>query len=438
MKVFVRTFGCQMNKHDSERIIGYLESLGNSTVDSPHGADLIIVNTCAVRERAVERLKGYINSFGDEKRRGALIAVAGCVAQVEKEELYNKLPFVDIVFGPDDIDLLPQLIAEAMEDKKASSTEFKKGAFASVLPASREKPFHAWMAVTKGCNNFCSYCIVPYARGNLESRTFEDIIKEAKKIKDERVVEVTLLGQNVNSYGKDLYGKPKFAELLAEISAMGFKRVSFATSHPRDLNEEIMDVIAENKNISRQVHLPIQSGSTKILRMMHRGYTQQDYLTKVKKLKDKIEDISITTDIMVGFPGETENDFNETLKVIKEVQFDQAYTFIYSPRPKTKAQKMDGKVSEEVKKRRFEVLVEELKKVTLEKNKREIGSIVEAIVEGKSKKGNKISGRTEKGKVILFEENNTFPGDIVKVKVKQAGPHHLCGVKIVENSSKKS
>lgn len=415
-----------MNKHDSERMAGILKSLGFLETENPEDADVIIINTCAVRENAVKRLKGYVRSLGKPKKKGALIGIAGCVAEVEKDKLLKELPFVDFIFGPDRIDELPELIALATKGKKDLRFGFKEGFFASNLPAEREEKHHAWVAITKGCDNYCTYCIVPYARGRLVSRKLESVLNELENLKKEGVLDVTLLGQNVNAYGKDIYEEPRFVELLKKTAEMDFRRVSFATSHPADFQDELVFLIKEYENISRQLHLPVQSGSNKILKRMRRGYTRERYLEIAEKVRS-IQDLSLTTDIIVGFPGETDEDFEDTINLIKEVQFDHVFTFIFSPRPGTEASRYNDQVPEEVKKERFEKLVEVVKEVALKQNLKLVGKIVDAVVEGKSKTGGFIQARTESGKVILFKDRSSSVGKRLKLRVREAGPYHLVG-----------
>jgi tRNA-2-methylthio-N6-dimethylallyladenosine synthase len=426
MRYFIKTFGCQMNKHDSERMAGILESLGFIATVSPENADVIIINTCAVRENAVRRLKGYVRSLGKPKRKGALIGIAGCVAEVEKEKLLKELSFADFVFGPDRIDELPELIASASKGRRDVRFGFRDGFFASDLPAAREERYHAWVAITKGCDNSCTYCIVPYARGKLVSRRLEDVLSELEDLKKEGVLDVTLLGQNVNAYGKDIYGESRFVELLKMAAEMGFRRVSFATSHPADFQDELIPLMMEHENISRQLHLPVQSGSNRVLKRMRRGYTRERYLEIAEKVRS-IQDLSLTTDIIVGFPGETDEDFEDTLDLVREIQFDHVFTFIFSPRPGTEASRYEDQVAEAVKKERFEKLTEAVREAALKQNLKLIGRVVDAVVEGESKTGGFIQARTESGKVILFEDRNAAVGKRLKLRVREAGPYHLLG-----------
>lgn len=415
-----------MNKHDSERIAGLLEVSGFLPAFSEEEADIIVINTCAVRENAVRRLKGYVRSLGRPKKRGAIVGVGGCVAQIEKEKLLKEIPFVDFVFGPDELDEIPDLIEAALRGERKLAAKLKKDFFASTLPQKREVSYHSWLAITKGCDNFCSYCVVPYARGSMVSRPYEDILREAASLIEDGVLDVTLLGQNVNAYGKDIYGKHFFVELLKDISKLGFRKVSFATSHPADFQDELVEVLAENENISRQLHLPVQSGSNRVLARMKRRYTRERYLEIAEKIR-QIPGISLTTDVIVGFPGETEQDFEETVELIKEVSFDHVYTFIFSPRPLAEASNYPDQVPEEVRKERFQRLVEVVRETCLKQNRKLIGKEIEAVVEGKSRTRNLTQARTKAGKVILFENGSKKPGEKVRLVVTDAGPYHLVG-----------
>jgi tRNA-2-methylthio-N6-dimethylallyladenosine synthase len=430
MKFFIRTFGCQMNKHDSERIAGLLLAHGFEAAPLER-ADVIILNTCAVREHAVERVAGYVNSLGSHKKRGALIAVGGCVAAAEKEALFSRSRLIDIVFGPDDIYRLPALIEEARGGAPVVAGGGADDFFASDLPVRRDEWFRAWIAITKGCDNFCSYCIVPHVRGREKSRQFDDILAEVDAAVADGVREVFLLGQNVNSYGRDLYGEPQFARLLAAVAERGPRRVRFATSHPRDFSRDIIDVIATHENVCPQVHLPIQSGSSRILELMNRHYTKEQYLEKALAIRERIPEAGISTDIIVGFPGETEEDFEETLDVVRTVQFDQVYTFIFSPRPFTKAASMPDETPAESKAERFARLTALVKEITLERNEKLVGKNVEVLVEGPVKRGKGVTGRAPDGRVVTIAHAYE-PGELVTVRITGAGPHHLVGEPVRE------
>lgn len=432
MRYFVKTFGCQMNKHDSERISGLLSSLGYEEVDGLENADLIIINTCAVREHAVERLRGYVRSMGNARRRGALIAIAGCVSQTEKENLFKELPFVNIIFSPDKIENLPKLIEEAVKEKHVISIGENPEKFASSLPSLREKKYKAWVAITKGCDNFCSYCIVPYVRGREHSRPFESIITEVKRLKAEGVTEVTLLGQNVNSYGRDIYEKPRFSELLEAVAETGISYVRFATSHPKDFDRSIVSVMKDYPNICPHIHLPVQSGSDRILKLMNRNYTRKEYLEKIEIIRSELENAAISTDIIVGFPTETHKDFEDTIGLVREALFDQTFTFIFSPRPFTKASEMKEQVPAEVKAKRFERLVEETKRTALLRNQKMIDTYQEVLVDGRARKGNYYSGRTSTNKVVNFIAGWCEEGTVVDVLIVAAGPYHLIGEVVEE------
>lgn len=425
MKFFIQTFGCQMNKHDSERIAGLLVDEGHEPA-SLEDADLIVVNTCAVREHAVNRLVGYVNSLGRAKRRGALIAVGGCVAAAERERLLERSRFIDIVFGPDDIARLPELVERVLGGSPVVETDADASFFASDLPAERQEPHRAWVSITKGCDNFCSYCIVPYVRGRERSRPVERVVEEVRRAVAEGAAEVVLLGQNVNSYGRDLYGQPRFAELLALVAEAGPARVRFATSHPKDFTREIVEVMEAHENVCPQVHLPAQSGSTRVLQSMNRGYSREQYLEKVALIRERLPEAAISTDLIVGFPGETEEDFEATVSLVREVSFDQCFCFIYSPRPMTKAASMDDPTPREVKAERFARLVETARAAALARNERLVGVEVEVLVDGLSKDGAGASGRARDGRVVNLS-GMYLAGTFVRAVVVAAGPHHLAG-----------
>jgi tRNA-2-methylthio-N6-dimethylallyladenosine synthase len=405
MRTFeVRTFGCQMNKHDSERIAGMLRERG--LVRAPEGdvADVIVFNTCCVRENADERLYGQVSSLSGVRRdRGTLIAVGGCIGQRDGANLLRTLPQIDVVFGTHNLARLPALLDAAAQAPRpvvevAASAETD---FTSDLPTERENPWHAWVPIAVGCDNFCSYCVVPYVRGRERSRPLDRIVGEVERLVAEGTLEVTLLGQNVNSYGRDLYGEPRFAGLLREVAATGIERVRFTTSHPKDLSDATILAMAESPAVCRHLHLPMQSGSDAILTAMNRRYTQADYLALVDRLYAAMPDLALTTDIIVGFPGETERDFDETLRVVEAARFDQAFTFIYSPRVGTPAAEMPGQVAKAVVQPRFDRLVSLIQASALAKNQALVGSVQRVLVEGASKRdAGVLMGRTASNKVV--------------------------------------
>jgi len=401
----IRTFGCQMNKHDSERVSGLLRAAGMEPVDEPEDADIVVFMTCCVRERADERLRGQVASLKSVKTaRGGLqtIAVGGCIGQRDGERLLQQLPHVDVVFGTHNISHLPALI-DASRTAAGSVVEVLESSeeFASDLPSEREHSWHAWVPITVGCDNFCTYCIVPYVRGRERSRPLEQIVAECERLATEGVREVTLLGQNVNSYGRDLYGSPRFAEVLRAVACNGIERIRFATSHPKDLSDETIAVMADVPQVARSLHLPVQSGSDRILAAMNRHYTRRSYLELVDRLYSEMPDLALSTDIIVGFPGETEADFLDTLKVVEHARYDQAFTFIYSPREGTPAASLGDAVSRDVSQERFDRLVEMVQRSALTKNQALVGSVQHVLFTGVSKRDACVlSGRSEGNKVV--------------------------------------
>ncbi len=431
-KFFIRTFGCQMNKHDSERMAGMLLKEGYTPTKSHQTADVIVFNTCCVRRHAEERFYGNVNALKSLKkeRPDVIIAVGGCLSQKYGEGVLRRAPHVDVVLGTHNLPNLPNLIRLA-EKNSSPICEIWPGAqtFPTELPSLREKRFQAWVPITIGCNNFCSYCVVPYVRGREISRPMQDVCQEVRDLAEDGVIEITLLGQNVNSYGRDLYGQSRFAILLRELDKIeGIKRIRFTTSHPKDLSDDIIGAVAECDKVCEHIHLPVQAGSDRVLKAMNRGYAKQQYLEITKKIHEGIPDVSITTDIMVGFPGETEKDFQETLDVIRRVRFDQAFTFIYSPRPGTPAAEIEEQIPEEVKMDRFNRLVSLQNRITLEESLKMMGKSVEVLVDNVSKKDPKmLTGRTRNNKVVHFPGPKKLINQIVQVTIEEAHPWHLIG-----------
>lgn len=431
----VRTFGCQMNKHDSERIAGLLEASGYTPVDDIAAADVVVFNTCCVRENADERLRGQVASLRNLKvERGQLIAVGGCVAQRDGERLLRDLPHVDVVFGTHNVARLPQLLDAAAESGRPVVELLEDTAdFTSDLPADRERPWHAWVPITVGCDNRCTYCIVPYVRGHERSRPLEDVVAEVERLVADGVVEVTLLGQNVNSYGRDLYGEPRFAEALRQATATGVERVRFTTSHPKDLSDETIGVMASTPQVCRYLHLPVQSGSDRILKAMNRRYTQAAYLDLVGRLYAAMPDLALSTDVIVGFPGETEEDFAETMRVVEAARYDQAFTFLYSPREGTPAARMPDQVPREVAQDRFDRLVAAVQASALAKNAPYVGTVQRVLAEGASKRDPSVLiGRTASNKVVhaplpLGSTAGAWAGRFIDVAVDEAQTWFLMG-----------
>ena len=430
----VRTFGCQMNKHDSERIAGMLAERGMTVAPEGDIADVIVFNTCCVRENADERLYGQVSSLtGVRRERGTIIAVGGCIGQRDGEQLLRTLPMIDVVFGTHNLARLPELIdAAADSPRPVVEVEDPSDAdFTADLPSRREHPWHAWVPVTVGCNNFCTYCIVPYVRGRERSRSMEDVVAEVHALMADGVVEVTLLGQNVNSYGRDLYGAPRFAELLREVAATGVPRIRFTTSHPKDLSTATIAAMAELPAVCRHLHLPLQSGSDRILKAMNRRYTQADYLALVAQLYEAMPDLALSTDLIVGFPGETEEDFEETMLAATAAHYDAAFTFIYSPRAGTPAASMAEQIAKEVVQPRFDRLVSLVQSSALAKNAPLVGTVQRVLFEGASKRdGAVLMGRTAGNKVVHVRSDAALAGTFADVRIDDAQTWFLLGTLI--------
>ena len=431
-KYFIRTYGCQMNVHDSEEIAGHLESIGFSKVDTLEDADLVVLNTCAIRENAHDKLYGFLGRCKHVKTSSnpnLIIAICGCMAQEENvaNTIKEKHPYVDLVFGTHNICDLEKLLIN--KTKKQDIEVFScEGNVIENVPYKRDSKFKAWVNIQYGCDKFCTYCIVPYTRGKQRSRKSIDILKECKELVDNGYLEITLLGQNVNAYGKDLDNELSFAELLQKVSDTGIKRLRFVTSHPWDFTDEMIDVIAKNDNIMPYIHLPLQSGSDKILKLMGRRYIKDEYLKLFNKIKEKVKGCSITTDIIVGFPNETEEDYEDTLDVVNTCRYDSAFTFIYSPREGTPAAKIDDKVSLEEKEQRLYKLNEVVNKYSLEHNKEYLNKDVEVLVEGLNEKDNtKLYGYTDTMKLVNFEGSSDLIGTLVNVTITDAKSFSLDG-----------
>lgn len=429
----VVTFGCQMNFKDSEKLMGILSEIGYEETDDEH-ADLVLYNTCTVRENANLKVYGRLGYLSKikEKNPEMIIGLCGCMMQEPQvvEKLNKSYRFIDIIFGTHNIFLLAQLLYERLisghkvEDIWDGTTEIVEE-----LPTVRKYDFKSGVNIMYGCNNFCSYCIVPYVRGRERSRNPEDIIDEIKQLVANGVVEIMLLGQNVNSYGKTLENPITFAQLLQRIEDIeGLKRIRFMTSHPKDLSDELIKVMAKSKKICKQMHLPLQSGSSRLLKIMNRHYNKEQYLTLVEKLRKEIPDIGITTDIIVGFPGETEEDFEETLDVVEKAQYDSAFTFIYSKRSGTPAAKMPDQVPEDVVKDRFDRLLSLVNSISKEKTKALEGSVQEVLVEEVNKKiPGYVSGRLSNNSVVHFPADVSLIGSLVNVKLEEAKGFYYMG-----------
>ena len=436
-KYFVKTYGCQMNEHDGENIKAILEDMSYIETDKMEDADVILLNTCAIRENAHNKVFGYLGRIKHlkEERPHVIAGICGCMAQEEVvvKEIMKKYKWLDIVFGTHNIHKLPQILNSTIEKKEQEIQVMSvEGDIIENIPVKRDSKYKAWINIMYGCDKFCTYCIVPYTRGKQRSREKEYILKEVKELVEQGYLEVTLLGQNVNAYGKDLYEDYTMANLLEDASKTGVKRLRFVTSHPWDFTDEMIDVIAKYDNIMPYIHLPLQSGSDRILKLMGRRYTKESYLELFHKLKDKIPNCSITTDIIVGFPGETEEDFEDTIDVVNTCKYDSAYTFIFSPRIGTPAAKMKDKISLEEKEQRLYRLNELVNQYSKEANEKYLGKVVPVLVEGMS--GNNkdmVMGYTDTQKLVNVKANKDTIGKIVPVKITEVRTWSLNG-EIVE------
>ena len=418
----IYTYGCQMNVHDSENISAIMEDMKYSRVSDMDEADVIILNTCAIRENAHNKVMGMLGRIKHlkESRENIITIFCGCMAQEEEisNELKNKYKWVDIVMGTHNIHKLPEYIENITKTNKQDIEVFSiEGDIIEGLPVKRDSKYKAWVNIMYGCDKFCTYCIVPYTRGKQRSRLPEDIINEVKELVKDGYMEVTLLGQNVNAYGKDLELDYDMSNLLEDVAKTGIPRVRFVTSHPWDFSDSMIDIIAKYDNIMPYIHLPLQSGSTSILKKMGRRYTKEEYKELFYKIKKTIPNVSITTDIIVGFPGETDEDFNDTLELASELKYDLAYTFIYSPRVGTPAAIMKDDTPEEVKKERLAKLNEIINKSANENNQKYLGKKVPILIEGKSDKENKYMGYTDTMKLVNVACDKKYLGKIVNVLI---------------------
>ncbi|HZE31876.1 MAG TPA: tRNA (N6-isopentenyl adenosine(37)-C2)-methylthiotransferase MiaB [Actinoallomurus sp.] len=430
----IRTYGCQMNVHDSERLAGLLEDAGYARADDGATPDVVVFNTCAVRENADNRLYGNLGHLRPVKEghAGMQIAVGGCLAQKDRDTIVRRAPWVDVVFGTHNIGALPVLLERARV-QEAAQVEIKESleAFPSTLPTRRESPYAAWVSISVGCNNTCTFCIVPSLRGKETDRRPGEILAEIEALVAEGVLEITLLGQNVNSYGAEFGDRGAFADLLRACGDVeGLERVRFTSPHPRDFTDDVIAAMAETPNVMPSLHMPLQSGSDRVLKAMRRSYRQERYLGIIERVRAAIPDAAITTDIIVGFPGETEEDFEQTLHVVREARFSGAFTFQYSKRPGTPAADMDGQVPKAVVQERYERLVALQEEISWEENKRQVGRTVEVLVaEGEGRKDgrtHRMSGRAPDNRLVHFTAVETArPGDVVTVDVTYAAPHHL-------------
>jgi len=433
LKVYVKTFGCQMNVNDSEYIIGQLEQLGYSRTRDIFKSDLILLNTCCVRENVEQKIYSLISKIKKikENNPSLILGICGCMAQKEKENIFKRAPYVDLIFSPSQINNLKEIInITKYRNKKYISSKNPTEFILKHTPISRESKVSAWIQIMRGCNNYCSYCVVPYTRGPEQSRGVSEILAEAENLAQENYKEIFLLGQNVNSYGKNLPESVTFSKLLTLLNNInGIERIRFMTSHPKDLNFNLIKVIKNSDKICEHIHLPIQSGSNKILKIMNRGYDINQYKSIIQEIRNKINNISITTDILVGFPGETEEDFQQTLNIFKEIEFDNTYTFIYSNRENTIASLMPNQVPLQVKKERLSRLNNLQKEISIKINKKLEDKILEVLVDKKSLKkiSNQLSGRTRTNKTVVFVGEEELIGQLVKVKILKSDTWTLYG-----------
>ena len=436
-RYFVRTFGCQMNEHDSEKIAGLLEADGMVPSESVEDADLIVLNTCTIRENADTKLYGYLGSLKRVKMDNPdlRIAVGGCSAQKERDFIRERAYWVDVVFGTHNIHRVVDLLDHAQEwgpiteiwDESVPVTEIPGG-----LAVQRETVHSAWVTITVGCNNSCTFCIVPIVRGPEISRRPGDIIREVERLAQDGVIELTLLGQNVNSYGRDLDlngRKPLFSDLLRRVGEVeGIERIRYTSPHPKDFREDVARAMAETPSVCEQVHFPLQSGSDRILSAMHRGYTAERFLRRLEMMREIVPELAASTDVIVGFPGETDEDFQATLDVMTSARFDSAYMFKFSPRPGTPAAEMGGQVASDVVAQRFDRLVKLQNAITFERNLEQVGKTVEVMVEGPSKRVASIATTRTRGNRIVHVGGDWKAGTLLMVDVTRAAPHYLEGV----------
>jgi tRNA-2-methylthio-N6-dimethylallyladenosine synthase len=430
----VTTFGCQMNEHDSERMKGMLQSLGYAEAPERAQADLILFNTCSIRESADSR---FVAHLGEAKRlkserEGVTIGVGGCWAQSLKDEVFERFPFVDVAFGPGQVHKLAEFLTS---DSLTAQGYFEFEGFTGHLPAHRARPFQGWMQISVGCNCACSYCIVPSTRGREVSRPIDELVTEAAAMAADGVRELTLLGQNVNSYGRDVRGasRPSFAGLLAEIDAVeGIDRIRYTSPHPKDMREDVVRAHAELESVCEHIHLPLQSGSSRVLKAMRRTYNRERYLERVAMIREQVPDVALTTDIIVGFPGETEEDFAQTLEVVEQVGYDAAFTFVFSPRRGTEAAELgELEVPHPVKVERMERLLELVQASARERARRFVGRTVEVLVEGSSRTdAQRLRGRTRHNKVVNFS-GLAAPGELTQVRIDGSTSQTLSGEELL-------
>ena len=431
-KYFIITYGCQMNIHESEKIAGILTQLNYKPTQSEFDADIIVFNTCCIRENAEDRAEGNIGALKKLKKQNKdlIIAVGGCMTQQPNyaDKLLKKFPFIDLIFGTHNLENFKELLLTKLSQKNSLiAVDEKEGEIVEGTPKTRTSYPNAWVNIMYGCNNFCTYCIVPYVRGRERSRNMQNVIEECKQLINDGYKEITLLGQNVNSYGKDL-SCTTFANLITEISKIdGDFRLSFMTNHPKDFDEELIKAISQSDKVARSIHLPLQAGSNKILKLMNRKYTREDYLKKVELLRKYMPDVAITTDIMVGFPTEDENDFLDTLDMVKRVEFAGAFTFIYSRRSGTVADKMDGQIDEETSKSRIVKLIDLQNEINRKQSKEYLNKTIKVLCEGYDDKKKTYLGRDTYRRMAYFNSDENLIGKFVNIKITKTGGISLFG-----------
>jgi len=438
-KAFVMTLGCQQNEADSEKLSGMAEAMGYEIVYEPDEASLIVVNTCAIREHAEKRALSIVGQYKHIKAKNPelIICICGCMVVQDHriQDIKMRYPYVDILFGTSAIHKFPELLHEKIRrGKRVLRSDEGEYLVAEGLPIRRESSYRAWVSVMYGCNNYCSYCIVPYVRGRERSRDMREIVNEVDQLVRSGYKDITLLGQNVNSYGKDIGAGYDFADLLYELDKIeGDYLLRFMTSHPKDATRKLIDVMANSRHIARQFHLPMQSGSNRVLRAMNRRYDFEKYIGIVDYIREKMPHATITSDIIVGFPEETEEDFEDTLNALKRAKFDMIFSFIYSPRKGTPAAEMEGQIPPEVKSERFERLLQTQNEICLESNKPYEGTTVRVLCDGRSKNNDQVfSGRTEGGKIVFFDADDNDTGTFLNIRIERADTFALYG-KIIKN-----
>jgi tRNA-2-methylthio-N6-dimethylallyladenosine synthase len=437
----VITYGCQMNKYESERMAGILVGLGYEVTNQTHGTDLILLNTCSIRDKAEQKVYSQLGQLKWLKRDNPdlIIGVCGCVAQQEGDHILQRVPHADLVFGPQNIPKLPALLAQVqMHRHQLSDLSDNPLWDEQLFPIHRDHPFQAWVTVMQGCDKFCTFCVVPYTRGREQSRPAAAVIREVQMLVEQGYKEVTLLGQNIDSYGKRSPEGKDLADLLDMLHPIeGIERIRFITSHPRDFSEKLMRTVGILPKVCEYIHLPVQSGSSLILKRMHRGYTRDDYLRQVEWLRALVPDVAISTDLIVGFPGESDDDFMQTMALVNTVEFDAMYLFKYSSRPGTRAAMFDDQIPDAVKSERFNTLLEVQEAIQLRRNRARIGRYEEVLVEGPSKKGSvQLTGRTRQNRPVNFVGHPSLTGSLVTVCIENGGVHSLEGKVCTDRSDR--